>query len=68
MILQIRPQNIAKAIFELIVQQLKEFVMLNIIKKQEEQMNLSLYYYVTEVELEVVLSKEKVMYHLLNYS
>ncbi len=42
--------------------------MLNIIKKQEEQMNLSLYYHVTEVELEVVLSKEKIMYHLLNCS
>ena len=37
-------------------------------KKLEEQMNLSLYYHATEVELEVVLSKEKVIYHLLNCS
>ncbi|CAG8641225.1 3355_t:CDS:10, partial [Funneliformis mosseae] len=40
---------------------LKEFVTPNILKKQEEQMSLSLYYHATEVELEVVLSKEQVL-------
>jgi len=53
---------VANAIFGPVVQQLKEFVMPNILKKQEEQMSLSLYYHATEVELEVVLSKERVMY------
>ncbi|CAG8680273.1 421_t:CDS:2 [Funneliformis mosseae] len=42
------------------IQQLKEFVMPNIMKKQKEQMNLSLYYHATEVEPEVVFFKEKV--------
>ena len=59
---QIGCQNVANAIFGPVVQQLKEFVMPNILKKQEEQMSLSLYYHATEVELEVVLSKERVMY------
>ncbi|CAG8696452.1 11616_t:CDS:2, partial [Funneliformis mosseae] len=59
MIPQIGCQNIANAIFRLVIEQLKEFVMRNILKKQKEQMSLSLYYYATEVELEVVLSKEQ---------
>ncbi|CAG8594821.1 2611_t:CDS:2 [Funneliformis mosseae] len=44
---------------EPVVLQLKEFVMPNIMKNQEEQMNLSLYYHAMEVEPEVVFSKEK---------
>src|ERR1044071_6168211 len=48
--LQVGPQNTANTIFGPVVQQLKEFVMPNIMKKQEEQMSLSLYYYVTKVE------------------
>ena len=63
--LQVGPQNTANTIFGPVVQQLKEFVMPNIMKKQEEQMSLSLYYHAMEVELEVVLSKEKVMYQFV---
>ncbi|CAB5345559.1 unnamed protein product [Rhizophagus irregularis] len=39
---QIRPQNVSTSIFGPVAQQLNEFVMLNIMKKQEEQMELSL--------------------------
>ena len=67
MILQIGSQNIAKVIFRPVVQQLKEFVISNIIRKQKKQINLSLYYHAIEVKLKVMLSKEKVIYYLLNY-
>ncbi|CAG8500644.1 9786_t:CDS:2, partial [Scutellospora calospora] len=39
--------------------QLNKFVMLNIIKKQEKQINLSLHYHAIEINFEVILSKEK---------
>ncbi|CAG8496180.1 27303_t:CDS:2, partial [Dentiscutata erythropus] len=56
---QIGPKNIAKSIFEPIVQQLNEFVMPNIMKKQEEQMNLSLHYHAIEIDFKIALSDEK---------
>lgn len=59
---QVGSQNVAKSIFELVVKQLNEFVMPNIMKKQEEQMNLSLCYHAIEIELEVARSKEMVRY------
>ena len=62
---QVGSQNTANTIFGPVVQQLKEFVMPSIMKKQEEQMSLSLYYHATEVELKDVLSKEKVMYQFI---
>ena len=58
---QIRPQNVVTSIFGLVTQQLNEFVMPNIMKKQEEQMDLSLYYHAVEIELEVLCSKEMVV-------
>ena len=57
---QIGPQNITKSIFGLVVKQLNEFLMPNVIKKQEEQMNLSLCYHTTEIEFESARSKENV--------
>ena len=57
---QIGPQNITKSIFGLVVKQLNEFLMPNVIKKQEEQMNLSLCYHATEIEFESARSKENV--------
>ncbi|CAG8740157.1 12176_t:CDS:1, partial [Funneliformis mosseae] len=45
---QIGHQNMANAIFGPVIEQLKEFVIPNILKKQEEQMSLSLYYHATE--------------------
>jgi hypothetical protein len=48
-----------------VAQQLNEFVMPNIMKKQEEQMELSLYYHAVEIELEVLHSKEMVRFTLL---
>jgi hypothetical protein len=62
---QIRPQNVSTSIFESVAQQLNEFVMPNIMKKQEEQMELSLYYHAVEIELEVLHSKEIVRFTLL---
>ncbi|CAG8768449.1 26572_t:CDS:2, partial [Dentiscutata erythropus] len=56
---QIGPKNVAKTIFEPVVRQLNEFVMPNIMKKQEEQMNLSFYYHAIEVDLEVIFSRER---------
>lgn len=50
------------AIFEPVIRQLNEFVMPNIVKKQEEQMNLSFYYHAAEVDIEVAFSKEKVRF------
>ena len=47
---QIRPKNVATSIFKPVIQQ----------KKQEEQMELSLYYHAMEIELEVLRSKEMV--------
>ncbi len=59
-ILQIGPKNIAKAIFESVVKQLNEFVMPNIIIKQEEQINLSLYYHTIKIDFEVAYFMKKV--------
>ena len=42
------------------VKQLNEFLMTNVIKKQEEQMNLSLCYHAIEIEFENARSKENV--------
>ncbi|CAG8676918.1 10651_t:CDS:2, partial [Cetraspora pellucida] len=56
---QIESQSIAKTIFKSVVRQLNEFIMSNIIKKQEEQMNLSLHYHAIEINFEVAFSKEK---------
>ena len=64
---QIGPQNIIKFIFGPVVKQLNEFLMPNVIKKQEEQMNLSLCYHATEIEFENVHSKENVSI-LYNYA
>jgi hypothetical protein len=36
----------------------------NVIKKQEEQMNLSLYYHAIEIKLETLHSKETVRYKI----
>ncbi|RGB44071.1 hypothetical protein C1646_749053 [Rhizophagus diaphanus] len=55
---QIRPQNISTSIFGPVAQQLNEFVMPNIMKKQKEQIELSFYYHAVEIELEVLHSKE----------
>jgi hypothetical protein len=60
---QIGPQNIPKSIFGPVVKQLNEFLMPNVIKKQEEQMNLSLCYHVTEIEN--AHSKENVSIYVL---
>ncbi|CAB5363079.1 unnamed protein product [Rhizophagus irregularis] len=60
-VLQIGSQNIPKSIFGPVVKQLNEFLMPNIIKKQEEQMNLSLCYHATEIEFENARSKENVL-------
>ena len=57
---QIGSKNAAKSIFESVVKQLNEFAMPNVIKKQEEQMNLSLYYHAIEIDFEVARSIEKV--------
>jgi hypothetical protein len=62
---QIGPQNVAKSIFGPVVKQLNEFTMPNVIKKQEEQMNLSLCYHATEIDFESAHSKEKVKYYVL---
>ena len=45
------------------VQQLNEFVMPNIMKKQEEQMNSSLYYHATEIDSETAYFLEKVIFY-----
>ncbi|CAB5203403.1 unnamed protein product [Rhizophagus irregularis] len=58
---QIGSQNIPKSIFGSVVKQLNEFLMPNIIKKQEEQMNLSLCYHATEIEFENARSKENII-------
>ncbi|CAB5373677.1 unnamed protein product [Rhizophagus irregularis] len=58
---QIGFQNVAKSIFSPVVKQLNEFTMPNVIKKQEEQMNLSLCYHATEIDIENARSKEKVL-------
>jgi len=57
---QIGPKNVAKSIFGPVVKQLTKFVLPNIIKKQEEQMDLSLCYHAVQVEFEIARSREKV--------
>ena len=57
----------AKSIFGPAVKQLNEFTMPNIIKKQEEQMNLSLCYHAMEIDFENARSKEKVSIVCLKY-
>ncbi|CAB4421623.1 unnamed protein product [Rhizophagus irregularis] len=64
-VLQIGSQNVAKTIFGSVIKQLDEFIMPNVMKKQEEQMNLSLCYHATEVEFENARSKEIVKYCVL---
>ncbi|GBC04092.1 hypothetical protein RclHR1_05500007 [Rhizophagus clarus] len=59
---QIGSQDVAKSIFRLVVKQLEEFIMPNVIRKQEEQMNLSLCYLTTEIDFENARSKETVKY------
>ncbi|RIB04689.1 hypothetical protein C2G38_2048228 [Gigaspora rosea] len=56
---QTGPKSAMTTIFEPVIRRLNEFVMPNIVKKQEEQMNLSFYYHAVEVDLEVIFSKEK---------
>ena len=63
MISQIGFKNAAKVVFELVVQQLNEFIMPNIMKKQKEQINLSLYYYATEIDSKIAYSLEKVIFY-----
>lgn len=63
---QIGPKNVAKTIFGPVVKQLTEFITPNIIKKQEEQMDLSLCYHAVQIDLEVACSKEKVS-NIQNY-
>ena len=57
---QIGPKNVTRSIFEPVVKQLTEFVFPNIIKKQEEQMDLSLCYHAVQIVLENAHSREKV--------
>ena len=59
---QIGSPNVAKSIFGPVVKQLNEFVLPNIMKKQEEQMDLSLCYHAVQIELEVAHSNEKVIF------
>ena len=63
MISQIGFKNAAKVVFELVVQQINEFIMPNIMKKQKEQINLSLYYYATEIDSKIAYSLEKVIFY-----
>ena len=42
------------------IKQLNEFLMSNIIKKQEKQINLSLYYHAIEIDFENARSKKNV--------
>jgi hypothetical protein len=63
---QIGSQSISKSIFRPVVKQLNKFLMSNIIKKQEEQINLSLCYYTTEIEFENVYFKENVSICMYN--
>ena len=64
---QTGPNNVTKSIFGSVMKQLKEFVLPNIIKKQEEQMDLSLCYHTVQIDLESVRSREKVN-NTRNYS
>ncbi|CAB4405057.1 unnamed protein product [Rhizophagus irregularis] len=56
---QISPKNVFKSIFGFVVKQLTEFVFPNIIKKQEEQMDLSLCYHAVQIVLKNALPREK---------
>lgn len=57
---QIGPKNVANSIFGPVVKQLTEFVLPNIIKKQEEQMDLSLCYHAVQIVSEVASSRKNV--------
>ncbi len=57
---QIGPKNVPNSIFGPVVKQLTEFVLPNIIKKQEEQMGLSLCYHAVQIVLEIARSRENV--------
>ena len=57
---QIGPKNVTRSIFRPVVKQLTEFVPPNIIKKQEEQMDLSLCYHAVQIVLNNALSREEV--------
>jgi hypothetical protein len=71
---QIGPKNVTRSIFRPVVKQLTEFVSPNIIKKQEEQMDLSLCYHAVQIVLNNALSREEVSntqnhrYHVLKVS
>ncbi|CAG8707921.1 9757_t:CDS:2, partial [Rhizophagus irregularis] len=56
---QIGSKNVFKSIFRPVVKQLTEFVFPNIIKKQEEQMDLSLCYHAVQIVLKNALPREK---------
>jgi hypothetical protein len=43
-----------------VVKQLSEFIMPNVMKNQEQQMNLSLCYHATEIKFDDACSKEEV--------
>ena len=64
---QIGSQNVAKSIFGPVVKQLNEFIMPNVMKKQEQQMSLSLCYHAIEIEFDDARSKEKVSITLFMY-
>ena len=57
---QIGPKNVTRSIFGPVMRQLIEFVSPNIIKKQEEQMDLSFCYHAVQIVLENAHSREKV--------
>jgi hypothetical protein len=57
---RIGPKNVVRSIFGPVVKQLTEFVPPNIIKKQEEQMDLSLCYHAVQIVLENAHSREEV--------
>jgi hypothetical protein len=60
-------QNVTKSIFGPVVKQLNEFIMPNVMKKQEQQMSLSLCYHAIEIEFDDARSKEKVSITLFIY-
>ena len=57
----------AKSIFKPVVKQLNEFVLPNIMKKQEEQMDLSLCYHAVQIEIEIARSKKEVINSLKTF-
>ncbi|RGB22674.1 hypothetical protein C1646_677678 [Rhizophagus diaphanus] len=62
---QIGPKNVFKSIFGPVVKQLTEFIFPNIIKKQEEQIDLSLCYHAVQIVLKNALPREKIFSQVL---